>query len=453
MERNDVRNDKSILIRLRAGVSAPELQVADGTELTVPVQMGRKGLRNLVHHLLELSEEHDEKRPDFHFLAQQKEPLRTTLDKFIAKRGISPESILDLTYYVPLPEPKSNSPSRLSKHWLASVDSRQSKEKSVLLVTGSYGGVPIVSDESGNIVSEVSPSEETHAAPIKGVSWLPGGTAFVTASQDETAKLWQFDQQEGAVSAAGVLHSGDISQPTAFESSAVASSSGKAVVALGGADGSLWLLNDLEETLESVDQDSEHEGRRKSADNVSKRKRRHLADLQAQHLGVTSTDLSVTRIKWNGTNLISAGLDGFVRQWNMVSAAVDVCIPAGAKPITGLAVHSETIAVCGFDGIVRLLDQRDGRGVVASSGKEKSHAGAATDVAWIVPALYLVSGGVDGQVRTWDIRSLSSPTHTVPNVHGENGHSLSLTSENTNGKAITFSVGTDGFLQSFVSET
>lgn len=443
MNISDSGSDKAVPIRLHAGVSSQDLQAADGAELTVPIQMGRKGLRNLVYHLLGLAEGKESNRPDFHFLALNKEPLRTSLEKFLTNRGLSTETILDLTYYIPLPQPKREEPLKISEDWLSSVHAVQDSDSALLLLTGSYNGLPAVSTEASCIASESASLDGSHRGPIKGVAWLLDGNAFVTASQDETVKIWGLDRSNETAHVLGVYNSSDISQPTSFESVASNATSGKNLVALGGADGSVWLLADIEESIDFESGIAENDDKP-----MSKRRRPMLHEIHAQHLGVTTPDLSVAKLKWKDADLVTAGMDSMVRVWNTESCAISTSIPAGGKPITGLAVSSDSIAVCGFDGAIRLLDPREGKGVVASTGKNRSHTGAATDVSWIVASLYLASGGVDGCVRAWDVRSLSAALHTVENVHGENGRSLSLASGNIRDRHYTFSAGSDGYLQS-----
>lgn len=427
-------------IRLVAAVSDAALRGADGTELTVPARMGRKALRDVLHHLLDLPEG----GPDFHFLAPGGVALRTTLAKFIARRALSTEAALVLTYYLPLPAPDRPDGVRASDAWLADVAVWRGGGSPVLLAA-SYAGCPVVSTPSEVVVSEEDVRADRHCAPVKGVAWLSDGRAFVTASQDETVRLWAYAPGEGegapcSARACAVFRSDDVSNATGFESAAATSRGGKDLVALGGADGTLWMLEDLEGARAA--------GGAAAAAGGGKRKAADVAALTARLLGTTSAGLSVTSLRWRDADLLSAGLDGMVRVWDADASRVALSVPGGGKALTGLTHSEQVFVVSAADGFVRLLDARDGKGVVGCSGRLKGHAGMATDVTWIVPDGSFASCGLDGSVRAWDMRAIDSPVHVVDNVHGKGARALSVECCSSDGRSTVFSAGQDGVLQS-----
>lgn len=426
-----------IPIRLIAGVQDASLRVADGTELSVPSRMGRKALRDLLHHLLGLTSG----GPDFHFLAAGGVALRTTLGKFISRRSLSTEAALELTYFLPLPPPEREAPVGVCKEWLAALSVFEGEGGMPRAVVGSYSGCPGVVGPSGELVREEGVREEAHAAPIKAVAWLADGKAFVTAGHDGVAKLWSYDGVDGGDGAASagvqaVFRSADIGNATPFESVAASTRDGRDIVALGAANGSICILDDLVGARD-VERVAEN-GKRKQVD---------VAELAAKHLGLTSADLSVTSVKWQGGNLLSAGLDGMVRVWDTASSAVQSSIPGGGKAIMAMEESSASLVVAAADGLVRVLDPRDGEGVVSTTGREKSHAGMASDVTWIVRDASFASGGLDGSVRAWDMRALGTPMHVVQEVHGKAGRSLALGCASHEGKKLVFSAGEDGHVQ------
>lgn len=416
-------------IRLVAGVQDASLRAADGAELSVPSRMGRKALRDLLHHLLGLSDG----GPDFHFLAPGGVALRTTLGKFIERRGLSTETALVLTYFLPLPKPERDGHVGASKEWLGGLDVFEGGD-GVRIVVGSFSGCPSVVSPSDIIVEEEGLRLEKHAAPVKAVAWLSGGEGFVTAGQDEVAKLWSYSGDSARVQ--GVFRSGDVAKGTPFESVCASTRDGKDIVALGASNGSIWVLDDLSAARETP-----------SAAESGKRKQADVADLTAKHVGVTSTDLSVSSVRWHGANLLSAGFDGMVRVWDTQSSTVQSSIPGGGKAILGLEESSASFLVASADGVVRSLDPRDGKGVVSATGREKCHSGMATDVTWIVQDASFASSGLDGSVRAWDMRALAAPMHVVDSVHGKNGRSLALGCGSHDGRQILFSAGEDGNVQ------
>lgn len=427
-------------IRLVSGVSDPALLGADGTELTVPARMGRKALRDLLHHLLGLPDG----GPDFHFLAPGGVALRTTLAKFISRRALSTEAALVLTYYLPLPAPDRPGGVRASDDWLADVAVWRGGAAPVLLAA-SYAGCPVVSTPAGVVVSEEDVRADRHDAPVKGVAWLADGRAFVTASQDETVRLWSYKHGDGegetcSAEVCGVFQSDDVSNATAFECAAATSRGGKDLVALGATDGTLWVLEDLADArAAAADAAAAEGGKRKAVD---------VAALTARQVGTTAADLTVTTVRWRDGDVLTAGLDGMVRVWDADASRVALSVPGGGKSLTGLTHSEQVFLVSAADGFVRLLDARDGKGVVGSSGRSKGHVGMSTDVTWIVPDGSFASCGLDGSVRAWDMRAIDSPVHVVDEVHGKGGRALSIECCPSEGRTTVFSAGQDGVLQS-----
>ncbi|CDF37251.1 unnamed protein product [Chondrus crispus] len=100
--------------------------------------------------------------------------------------------------------------------------------------------------------------------------------------------------------------------------------------------------------------------------------------------------------------------------------------------------------VSAVDGGVRLVDAREGKGVVAACGRKGAHRGVVTDACWMVAGKSAVSGGGDGSVRLWDVRALMTPAHIMERVH-EGGKSLAVAAA---GEEV-FSAGADGKVARF----
>jgi WD40 repeat protein len=275
--------------------------------------------------------------------------------------------------------------------------------------------------------------------------------------------LWTYDAAHNLASVCAVFRSDDVAHPTPFEAAAgtlLSSAAGdRMLVALGATDGSVWLLDNLNEAVAGVSvrepmQDEREVGR----ENV-KRKRADVHALSSRLIGTASKDVAVTRLRWQAGiegRLVTAGYDGMVRVWDVDAGTITLSIPAGGKALTGLAVggdggggsNSSCSVVAGVDGAVRVVDARDGKGVVASSGRGKAHDGMATDVAWMVHGSSFASGGLDGSVRVWDMRGIDAPVHIVEGVHGaRNVRSLALGVAATNGSTTVYSAGEDGRVQ------
>jgi hypothetical protein len=108
------------------------------------------------------------------------------------------------------------------------------------------------------------------------------------------------------------------------------------------------------------------------------------------------------RFDANGTDLVTAGSDGFASFWDLTSDAaaqrieahrggvtdVDVTTPAGTTDVR--------LLTSGVDGVVRVWS-KDGETV----GTLTRHKGAVTTVAWSPDGARIASGGTDGVVFVW----------------------------------------------------
>lgn len=424
----------SVHIRLKAAVHDSSLRAAHGVELSVPQTLGRKGLRNLLHHLLN----EPESRPEFHFLAAS-EPLRSTLDKFLLRRNLSTEATLELTYYLPLPAPESDSPHVASQEWLSAVDViKDTHLVDPLVLAASYSGCPSVFAGDDDIIAEDAMRDFAHRSAIKDVAWLPSHSHFVSASNDQSIRLWSFNLAEKSARPVAVFRSDEAGPPFAFDSVAVSSqtSSKPVAAAMGGADGSVWVIPGLLAQGEDATDPTLSSG--------VKRKSRDERMLSASRIGVTATDLSVSSIQWHGEDVITAGWDGLVHRWDVGACATTVSIPCGGKSVTSVSVSDSSMLVSAVDGAVRLVDARDGKGVVAACGRRGSHRGIVADACWLTSTQSAVSAGLDGSLRFWDMRSMLLPTHIVENVHGPGGRCLSVSVLQKDDRHHVFSAGSDG---------
>lgn len=421
----------TLLVRFQAGPIPSNLRAAHGVQLSVPQTLGRKGLRNLIHHLLDLRD-----GPDFHFLVGE-DPLRTTLDKFLLRRNLTAEKTLELTYYLPLPAPTPSPPQKVSEAWLAAVDATTAAPfRQPLVLVGAYSGTPSLHCGTEEILGEDVLREFQHSAAVKAVSWLPGASSFLTASHDQTARLWSFDVEEKAARSVAEFRSEEASTPVSFECVTVAKVTGgeRVAAALGAADGSVWVMPDLLANEEEVEQ----------ASVGVKRKAPSLRRMMATKVGVTSTDLCVSGVKWKGAVLVSGGWDALVREWDVEKCVANVSIPCGGKAVTSVLVDERVVLVSAVDGGVRLIDARDGKGVIAACGRRGAHRGIAADATWVRRGESAVSAGLDGSLRVWDLRSMLSPAHVVESVHGIGGKCLAVSVAKCGEKLNIYSVGSDG---------
>lgn len=397
VEQNDV---PSLHIRLKAATPA-HLQAAHNVELSVPQNAGRNALRKLLYHLLALPES---SRPEFHFLAGD-EPLRTTFDNFLRRRNLSAEATLDVTYYLALPEPREESSIDASTEWISSVSAFYAGSKQPMIVAGSYSGAPCVYRGTDTVISEASCTEVRHAAPIKGVTWLNDGQRFVTAGQDQCARVWSVDKAAEVATPFAEFRTETIGDAVGLGSVAISKEANESA-ALGADDGSLWVLPDIPQVQSAPQKIG------------NKRKEADTAVIAAVRVGASTAPLPMTGVAWRGRNVVSAGWDALIRVWDVDACASATTIPCGGKAVADISITEQSILVAAIDGGVRLIDARDGKGVVAACGRKGAHHGIVNAIQWMDKDRNCVSGGIDGTLRFWDVRSMMVPVRVLKEIHG-----------------------------------
>jgi WD40 repeat protein len=94
-------------------------------------------------------------------------------------------------------------------------------------------------------------------------------------------------------------------------------------------------------------------------------------------------------------SLLSAGIDGTVRQWDLRTGKMKGTLPAPVGPIGALAYAGKRVAVAGRDGLA--IRQPGGH----SFQKLGGHDGQVLSCALTPDGRLLVSGGADQTVRVW----------------------------------------------------
>ncbi|OSX80465.1 hypothetical protein BU14_0052s0078 [Porphyra umbilicalis] len=322
-----------------------------------------------------------------------------------------------------------------------------------------------------------------HGAPIAGVAWLPdltGGGAFATAGSDETVRLWSAAAAAAAAPAdgggapppalRGVFRSDEVATAaTPFASVAAAAGDAGAppLVAAGGTNGDVWVVDAraarLDEAAPDGDGGAADAGAAAAPGRGRKRPPSTVPALGGRRLDGGPRHLPVAAVAFGGADeLAGASWDGLVRLWAVDAGVVRVTLPAGGKALTGMALAPPSaagdggggggdasppppvsvLAVTAIDGAVRLLDARVAAGavVVGASPPRRGHAGIASAVVW-TSAVGLATGGHDGAVAVWDVRSLAAPTDRLADAGGGGG--------GRGGGGRLFAGGSDGQVRAY----
>lgn len=168
--------DKSqVKIRLFTREKDEFLHVQD-TPMYAPISLKRYGLSEIVNHLLQ-----SEKPIPFDFLIDG-ELLRTSLQDYLVKKGLSSEASLNVEYTRAILPPSYLS-SFNNDDWVSAIDV---DAQSNYIVSGSYDGVVRTWDMSGKVQKQYS----GHSGPIRAVKVI-SQTRLVSAGNDRTLRLWK----------------------------------------------------------------------------------------------------------------------------------------------------------------------------------------------------------------------------------------------------------------------
>jgi len=174
-----------IKIRFFTREKDESLQVQD-TPMYVPIQLKRYGLSEIVNHLLstERSDE-DVATTPFDFLIDG-QLLRSSLDDYLVKNGLSSEVSLDIEYTRAVLPPSYLS-SFSNEDWISSIDVTSGIEvPQRSIITGSYDGIV----RTWNLSGQVEKMYSGHSAPIRAVKFL-SNTRIVSAGNDRTLRIWK----------------------------------------------------------------------------------------------------------------------------------------------------------------------------------------------------------------------------------------------------------------------
>ncbi|KAI5963773.1 YTM1 [Candida pseudojiufengensis] len=196
---NDTKNQ--VKIKFTTNEQDDSLKV-DETPLYVPTSLKRYGLSEIVNHLLskdEINETEDRKPIPFNFLINGN-LLRTSIDDYLTKNGLSNEAFLNIEYTRAI-LPPSFQASFNNDDWISSIDAINNLSPAVTesqlhirdpkILSGSYDGVVRVYNMSGKVEKQYI----GHSAPIKSVKWI-SPTRIVSSGNDRQVRLWKTNYED-----------------------------------------------------------------------------------------------------------------------------------------------------------------------------------------------------------------------------------------------------------------
>lgn len=413
--------------------------------LFVPVSLKRYGLSEIVNHLLAT-----ETPVPFEFLIEGT-ILKTTLQEYLIKNGLSTESSLTLEYTRAVLPPKFLS-SFSNEDWVSSVDSIGSMAFAAAtgtvtsnpkILTGSYDGIVRIWNGSGKVETQL----EGHSQPVKAVKFV-SPTRFVTGGMDRTIRLWK----------AGTVSNEDIDKETqAGRTVALLDYHKDAVVSLdvdtdsnrilsGSHDNSLaiWSTNPKEmETTEMVDEaerlSSASRKRLKLAVKDSSIKRKAPLAILESHRGPVESVIFDPKDKTVG---YSVSQDHTIKTWDLLTSK---CVDSKQTNYSLLSLTAlPGLGLLASGSSARHINLHDPRASKVTNSQLVGHTNFVVSLATTDNDYVLLSGSHDGTTKVWDVRANKS-MYTITRESGElNSKVLSVNWEKEIG---IMSAGSDKKLQ------
>lgn len=348
--------------------------------------------------------------------------LRTSLDDFLTANGISAETTLNVEYVRAL-IPPSHVASFEHDDWVSSVDVLSEtvpavrwlkKEKrdawvgQERIVSGCYDGLVRVWNTSGNVIAtSASAAEGGHSGPVKAAKFL-SPTQVVSASIDRTIRLWDFADEttpsaQGSLTPAMELYG----HSAAVDALAVHAPSNRILSGSSDHTVGLWTSSLSGPAAPSNTLPLPSTKRRKlSAPKRSDAPKRGPLALLQSH----TAPVSAVAFKPNDYSVAySTSWDHSLKTWDLpTQTCVDTRATSHAL-LSVLPLDSLNLVAAGTSARhITLIDPRAGAERI-SAMTLRGHQNAVVSLAAVPGSEFgLVSGGHDGGVRVWDVRSVRS---------------------------------------------
>lgn len=415
-------------IRVRFVTRDQDIGVTDAPIL-VPVSLKRHGLSEVVNKLLsqdgERDDEDEDKKIMFDFLTEDGELLKTSVDQYLTKKGLSTENVLTLEYTRSV-LPPSYLASYNHPDWVSAVDTfspefkksqygrsdpqEQGVATSSPILTGSYDGVIRLWNKSGNVTHQLV----AHNGAIKAVKWY-AKDRLVSGSMDRNLCLWkttlpeQIGDEEpelNANSSIVALYRGH----TAGINKIAVNSAGHIVSASSDSTLRVWNTNykslpQYDEPEKSTSTASQKRRRLASSNLPSARQRTSQAVLS----GHTSSVESVVFHASDPSVIHSVGQDHSIRTWDLTTGT-QVDSRVTSFPLLSItSLSSLNLLACGSSARHITLHDPRAQSAKLTQATLVGHTNFVVDLAPSPISEYLlVSASHDGTARVWDVRAQNS---------------------------------------------
>lgn len=373
----------------------------------IPVSLRRFGLSEIVNHLLET-----EIPVPFEFLIDGT-ILKTDIQDYLIKNGLSTEAFLTLEYTRAVLPPKFLS-SFSNDDWISSIDSISSMElpgtdkTSIVtapkILTGSYDGIVRIYNSSGKVETQLT----GHSQPVKAVKFI-SPTRFVTAGMDRAIRLWR----------AGVVSDEDIEKDTqAGHTFALLDYHKSTVSSLdlnletnrilsGSYDNSLafWSTNPKEmNTSDPIDaserlSSSSRKRLKLAIKDSSIRRKAPLAIMESHRAPVEGVLFDAK----DSTVAYSVSQDHTIKTWDLMTARCVDTKQTNYSLLSVVALKNMNLLATGSSA--RHINLHDPRASKVTNSQLVGHTNFVVSLATTDNEYMLISGSHDGTAKIWDIRA------------------------------------------------
>ncbi|XP_050544331.1 ribosome biogenesis protein WDR12 homolog [Daktulosphaira vitifoliae] len=384
MDKSKNKNDLGSQIQIKFITKQEKYAVPD-FPFAVDSKIQCVNLNNLVNELLKdkLSDENGTlKKVDFDFLVND-ELLRTPLDIHLTQKNVSSESTVVVEYMeaTPSPEPKD---CLIHDDWVSAIHSMGS-----WIITGCYDNSIHVWNNRGKHKIGIA----GHTGPVKAVKWVSmsdESAVFVSGSQDQSIRVWDWDIKNGTTNCLQIGRGHE----RAVECISVSPDSTR--FATGGWDAMLKIWSS-DPNFEPVDLPAK---RQKSNIKVMP----PIMTLKGHKENISSVHFI------NNSDVLTASWDHTIKHWDGEIGGIKTEI-VGNKSFFDHDYSQLTgsVITCSSDRHIRLYDLRCKEGSLVKN-TYSSHKQWVTTVKWSTIDQYqFVSGGYDNQMKMWDTRSPKVP--------------------------------------------
>lgn len=406
--------DNQIKIKFFTKEDDENLQVND-TPLFVPTTLKRYGLSEIVNHLL--ADENPSHITPFDFLIDGK-LLRTSIDEYLVKNGLSNEVFLTLEYTKAV-LPPSFLTSFNNNDWVSSIDTIQASGQ-LKILSGSYDGVVRIYDMQGTVEKQFT----GHSSSIRSVKWI-SPSRLVSSGNDRQIRLWKNQQ----VDASNVQGEDEEEEPTEGKTVALLEGHKAPVVSLAvnsdahrilsaSYDNTIGIWSTIHKEMNNIEVleydenvlSTSSKKRRKMAIKDSTLRRKSPLSILSSH------KQPVEDICFDGndnTVSYSVSQDHTIKTWDIVTGKVIDTRSTGFALLSILHKHTKNLIITGSSA--RHINLHDPR-VDANELINAKLVGHSNFVVGLSNCTYndnmFASASHDGLVKVWDIRSLN-PLYTI----------------------------------------